>query len=180
MITPVDHIKAAETAVAFAVCAVFDLDPNASSSADFVRFSYRGDGASPLPSRTKDLCYITVTQNDQPVFFSTNTENNVMTIRKTIPLSALVTFYGPACRANAEYFRTRLLAAPEYGSPRQVLSAHGIVPVIPIGMPVFAPEVEDANWRLRCDVRFSARQLVTETLNVTTVSQTPDVDTVIN
>lgn len=179
MITPTDHIKAAETAVALAICAVFEIDPSASASADFVRFSYRGDGASPLPPRTKDLCYITVTQNDQPTFFSTSVDKSKMSLKKTIPLDVLVTFYGPACRANAEYFRTRLLAAPEYGSPRQVLSARGIVPVIPIGMPVFAPEVEDANWRLRCDVRFSARQLVTETLNVTTVSQPPDVDAVI-
>lgn len=146
----------AEYAIATAVCWCAGLDPSTRKAADFVRYTYRDDGTSPQPPRTKNVCYITTSITGSPGLADPIKKTDTTTwYSKTIPLEVLLTYYGPDAVENAEAARTGMVVQLGYDSPLSIFKRANLALVFPIQPTVYAPEIEDGNWRKRCDLRLN-------------------------
>lgn len=170
-------LDTANAAVFRALCAVFALDPDGSEAASRFRCAYTGTAVThPQADRERDVCYYTVTETSDPALAHTRRdyaldEQGRMTVRihKVLPLSCLLTFYGPNADEDAEACWSGLFADYGHGSPPDVLRQSGLSLVSWPDRPLSLPELQGSLWRRRCDLRVGLRMRT-----VQTVRQRPD------
>lgn len=144
-----------------ALCAAFNLEPNSADAlCRFVR-AYTNDSTNPQANRDVNICYIYPSLMQGTGFDYTVHEINKLgelTVKKTIPVEVMLTFYGPDAYKDAEFFWS--IFTIDYGSrsPRAVLRQKNIVPMVDhpggtLDRPVTLTEDEGTYKRNRADVR---------------------------
>jgi len=168
-------------AIALMLCACFNVDPESSEAASRFIPAYVENMTTPQAPRNKNLVYYALSEIQGSGFdyidIKTNTANNVTktAIKKTIPVSCMLTFYGSNADDDAELFWSMFQWDSGTGSPRAILRSKNIVPIGLPGRPTSLFEVEGTFHRRRCDVRLElAYYEVTEHV-VTTVTEPPEI-----
>lgn len=142
-----------------ALCAAFEVDPDGEGLKRFVP-AYVEDTLTPQAPRNVNVCYYYVGtyQGDSGFDYimhkqSTRNGKVVTEIKKTIPASVLVTFYGPDADNDAEAFWSLFQWDNGVKSPRSILRRKNIVPIGKPARPVSLYEDEGTYKRKRSDVR---------------------------
>ena len=175
--------QAVSDAVALMLCAVFDLDPTGSDAASRFIPAYLEDATTPQAPRNKNVVYYALSEVTGVGFdyIQTETKSGLQgaktTLTKTVPVSALLTFYGSNADDDAEKFWSRFQWDSGSGSPRAILRAKNIVPIGLPDRPVSMFEVEGTFHRRRCDVRLQLAYLEVTEYATGTVEQPPAVET---
>lgn len=170
-------------AVYDALAAALGMDPDLQSTADRI-----------VPAYVQSVPDITTPQynsNDDVLFFAISEEasesesvfikgaENALEVTQEIPISVLLTFYGPNADDRAEAVRLRLMVDTGANSPRAILRKYKIVLNYGLGKmpprPVSIPELEGTLWRRRCDLRLSMNYLAVESLEMNPVEEVPEV-----
>jgi len=149
-----------------ALCAAFGYDPDSADAlARFVP-AYVEDTETPEAPRNVDLCYFNIETyqagSDMNYVMIEQVLNNGRTktqIKKTVPCSVLITFYGPNADDDAEEFWSLFQWDNGVNSPRAVLRKVNIVPIGTPDRPVSLFEVEGTFQRRRSDVRVNLAYL---------------------
>lgn len=164
-------------AVYTAACRAFNLDPE--SQQGYARFvpAYLPNATTPQANRDADVCYYAVSERQGTAWDYTmqNIDSGKLTVKKTIPVTVLFTFYGPNADDDAEHFWSALQIDTGYGSPRKVLRDANIALDGTPERPVSLFEIEGTYHRRRSDVRVNLSYLDTMTKNVSTVESGPDI-----
>lgn len=149
-----------------ALCAAFGLDPDSSDAlARFVP-AYVEDTETPEAPRNVNLCYYNIEsyQGDSTLDYIMHKQVLVngqtkTQIKKTVPCSVLITFYGPSADDDAESFWSMFQWDNGANSPRAVLRKNSIVPIGTPARPISLFEVEGTYQRRRSDVRVNLAYL---------------------
>ncbi len=172
--------KTVSDAVYTALCAAFDVQPN--SAAGLARFipAYTENATTPQAPRDKDLCYFALSEMQdtdydyQRVEYSVKNGVPIATLKKSIPVNALLTFYGPNADDDAEKFWSMFLWDSGPDSPRAILRKKNIVPNGTPKRPISLFETEGTFHRRRCDVNLTLLYLeITEFSNKTQYVEEP-------
>ena len=164
--------------VAKALCAVFEVEWESDAALALIRKAYQTDSVAPEAERNENVIYISIQQvQDTPTSWASTSygTDGKATLQKTLPLTAMLTFYGQDCEEMAEYARTRLLADTGYDSPRSILRRYKMVPVLPFLAPIPAYEPDDAMWRLRADLRIRLNLLHEDVYDFEPVEEIPEI-----
>ena len=169
-----------------ALCAVFEMDPNSAEAMRKFVPAYIKDTTNVQAPRNLDICYYDISRpgdTDQDyiqVLPPKRGNNTKTTIKKTIPVSVLFTFYGENADDESEEFWSLIQWDKGAGSARAILRSKKIVlygkPIRPV--PLF--EVEGTFHRRRCDVRVNFAYLCETAKEANYVEHAPDVDIVTN
>ena len=166
-----------------ALCAAFGLDPDSSAAlAKFVP-AYVEDTITPQAPRNLDVCYFAVDRytGESGLDYimlaqETNIYGQVLTrIKKSVPATVLLTFYGPNADDEAESFWSRFQWDSGVNSPRAILRDKRIVPIGTPARPVSLFEVEGTYQRRRCDVRVNLAYLDIEEFESSHVDTVPEI-----
>lgn len=165
-----------------ALCAAFRIDP--SSEEGMKRFvpAYIYEATTPIADRNMNVCYYDIRPGSEDGFryiettYSPKTEQTAnATIEKNIPITILLTFYGPNADDDSEYFWGLCQADLDYRSPRSILRKKNIVfsgkPEFPVGLD----QVEGTYLRRRCDVRLNLVLYDAHLMPYETVEHIPDI-----
>lgn len=177
MLTQPQWLRSCEIAMALALCSVFGLDPESDDAIGFIRYTYREGRNVPEGGWNENLVYITYSSVSDPSnsWASTvYTDDGKVIRQKTVPLSCLLTFYGPNSTELAEQARSGLMLDAGYGSPRYVLRESCLVPVGWPDNPVTLPEVAGGIWRMRSDLRLRLSYLQTDTTGYQAMEKSPE------
>ena len=138
-----------------ALCAAFRIDPDSVEGAARFVPAYLPNATTPQARRDANVCYYAVSeeQGTQSDYTMLSVENSRVTVKKTIPASVLLTFYGPDADSDAESFWSAIQVDTGHGSPRAILRSMRIVLDGWPGRPVSIFETEGTYHRRRCDVR---------------------------
>ncbi len=173
-----------QDAVYDALCATFHVDPTVDSSlARFVP-AYVDEATTPQAPRNVNVCYYAISELDDPgTDFIQAVTREVKGVTKTqlesvVPVSVLLTFYGPNADNDAEYFKKVFMWDSGAESPRAVLRRLRIVPIGKPSRPIAVFEVEGTYHRRRCDVRLNLAYLDITELNASAVEQPPEIQSV--
>lgn len=141
------------------LCAAFKVNPDLDSSLSRFVPAYVEDVTTPQAHRPKNVCYyyFSVTQGTEYDYIEVSHKRNtkgelVATVKKNIPVTLLLCFYGPDADADSEYFWSAFLHDSGYNSPRAVLRRQDIVPSGKPKRPLFIEQTEGTYNRRRCDV----------------------------
>lgn len=159
------------------LCAVFSLDPD--SDAAEARFipAYTPGMTIPQADSNLNVCYYSVAEGTENNFDYVMVRRGTkqVTIRKTIPVNVILTFYGPDADDDAEFFWSNLLVDTGKLSPQAILRQNSIALNGRPPRPNSVPELEGAIWRRRCDVRLSLAVYDEQTQASSYVETPPDV-----
>ena len=150
-----------------ALCAGFGLDPDSAEAMRKFVPAYIEDTITPQAPRNLDVCYYSVDRYTGDSGFdyiqlvqATNRLGKTVTqIKKEIPATVLLTFYGPNADDEAEEFWSMFQWDSGVNSPRAILRKKNIVPIGTPARPVSLFEVEGTYQRRRCDVRVNLAYL---------------------
>lgn len=170
-----------------ALCASFGCDPDADGLKRFIP-AYDENVNVPEAPRNVDVAYYNVETyqgNDDNLDYVENmqilVEGQTKTqIKKSVPASVLVTFYGPNADDDAEKFWSAFQFDFGKGSPRSILRGKNIVPIGKPLRPVSVFEVEGTYKRRRSDVRVNLAYLDVEAVSSSEVHSAPDIQVQIN
>ena len=174
-----DHMR---DAVYQALCAAFGKDPEAEESlARFVP-AYYEKATNPQAMRDTDICYYALSEEQTPGtdFIQIRYRSDGAKIVKTIPVSALLTFYGPNADNDSEAFWSMIQFDSGAISPRAILRGKNVVLDGEPGRPVAVFESEGTYNRRRCDVRLRLAYLEITDKPVGLVEKPPEITTVTN
>jgi len=164
-----------------ALCAAFDMDPDAQASMDKFMPYYIDGMTIPQNDSDADVCFYDVSIAPGEEFVLVNGSVNARTIRERIPVSVLFSFYGPSAEEEAEAFYRRVIVDTGHGCPRYVMRAGDCYPAFGPGLmparPVLLWEPEGTFWRRRCDLRLNFVYLYEDKRNVNTVTEAPEIVT---
>lgn len=168
-----------------ALCAAFGVNPAlASSLARFVPAYVEGI-TTPQADYNKNICYYAISSEQGTAYdyvdirVKGSAGGPVTEIEKMIPVSVLMTFYGPDADDDAELCWSRLQVDNGYHSPRWHLRQAGIV-IESINRPQTIPELEGSLWRRRADVRMRINVHDIDEIATNVVEHLPETDTIIN
>ena len=164
--------------VYLALCAAFQIDPGSEEGAARFAPAYLPNATTPQAPRNKNVCYYALSVEQGTTFDYTMLETGPSgtVVKKTIPVSALLTFYGPDADNDAEAFWSAIQVDTGYGSPRSVLRSMRIVPDGRPGRPVSLFETEGTYHRRRCAVRLDLLYLDYQDMGSPgTVEEVPDI-----
>ena len=144
-----------KNAVYEALCAAFSLSP--SSGEALARFvpAYMDNDTTPQAKRNVDVCYIYTELQQGTQFNYIHPEINAMgkiVMKKKIPVSVTLYFYGPNAYKDSEFFWSFFLYDYGVRSPRAVLRNLNIVPTAYPERPTTLTEDEGTYKRLRADL----------------------------
>lgn len=165
-------------AVYNALCAVFQVNPDAQSSMNRFIPAYVEGTSTPQEDRDVDVCYYAVSEERGTAYdyvMLTEDEGKIE-IKATVPVNVLLIFYGPHADDDAEKFWKVIQVDNGYKSARAILRKSNITLNGKPGRPVSVPEVEGTLWRRRCDVPLSLSYLDTEVLEAGMVERPPDIN----
>lgn len=168
-------------AVYDAVAAAMGLDPEAQSTLDRIVPAYVPGVTTPQYNSNDNVIFFALSEDTLAPdnYLSIKGETESLTVTKVVPVSLLLTFYGPDADDDSERCWSRLMVDHGAGSPRSILRANKIVfnygPGRMPPRPVSAPELEGTLWRRRCDLRLSLSYLCTESLGMTPVENVPEI-----
>ena len=163
-----------------ALCAVFEVDPEAESSLKRFVPAYINNATNIQAPRNMNICYYAISQPQETIFDYFQTKkvmvNGVlkMKIEKEIPFTVLFTFYGDNADDDAEHFWERIFWDSGYGCARSVLRKKKIVPMGRPERPLALYETEGTFQRRRCDVRMNFAYLHTSNGDSGQVDERPD------
>lgn len=182
-------------AVYDAVAAALGLDPEQQSTLDRIVPAYVPGITTPQynsdddvvfyalsEETTQESSYVAVRGKSETLTDQHGAEQTVhkLAVTKIIPVSLLLTFYGPNSDDDSEKVWARLMVDNGAGSPRSILRANNIVLNYGLGRmpprPVSVPELEGTLWRRRCDLRLSMSYLCTDELGMTPVEHVPEIE----
>ena len=159
------------------LCSTFGADPEAQTSLDRFVPAYTDNVTTPQYNSNDNVCFYTLSeeQGTSVDYVSEETDGKHILITSNIPISLLLTFYGPKAYDDAEYFWSRAMVDNGSGSPRSVLRKNQITyrgrPV----RPVTSPELEGTLWRNRCDVRVPLVYLNVDQVDAGMIEEAPEV-----
>ena len=169
------------TGIYEALCASFELDPDGAGLKKFIP-AYVEDTLTPQAPRNVDVCYYYVgtyqgNSGFDYIMHNQETRNGqaVTEIKKTIPSSVLVTFYGPNADDEAEHFWSMFQWDNGVNSPRSILRRKNIVPIGKPARPVSLYEDEGTFKRKRCDVRVNLAYYEITVKNSSHIDTAPDI-----
>ena len=169
-------------AVAKALCACFNLDPESQEAITRFVPAYLENDTTPQAPRNKNVVYYALSemQGTGYDYIQHNTKlvdgQVITTITKTIPISCLLTFYGNNADDDAELFWSMFQWDSGADSPRAVLRSEKIVPIGLPERPVSLFEVEGTFHRRRCDVRLNLAYLDVSVHQVSAVTEPPEIE----
>lgn len=174
--------KPVSDAVYLALCAAFGL--NRESDDALARFipAYREDVTTPQAPRNANVCYfaISLRQNTEYDYVerSYTTENGSpkAIISRPIPVSVLLTFYGPKADDDSDKFWALIQWDSGPGSARAVLRENGIVLDGKPERPVSLWETESTYNRRRCDVRMNLLCKAVSKYTTSLVQEAPEIN----
>ena len=152
-------------AVYLALCAVFGINPE--SPASLKRFvpAYIENATNIQAPRNMDICYFAISEVQDSGFdyiqLNDITVGGIPEVRmkRTIPVSVLLTFYGSNADDDAEKFWSDFQWDSGSNSARAVLRKRNIAPIGKPERPVSLFETEGTYHRRRCDVRLGLAYL---------------------
>ena len=143
-------------AVHNALCACFGLSPNSDDALAFVRQAYTEPENTPMPARSADVLYWSVSPVSGASVESgeaseTASGTHKPTVHRFLPYQLLIICYGPNCEGNVSKIRS-LLFIDGSGFPLSILRKAGIYPVPNPPSPQLLFEPEGSLWRRRADL----------------------------
>ena len=171
-------------AIAKMLCACFNVDPASPEAASRFVPAYIENMTTPQAPRNTNVVYYAVGEMQNTNFdyiqLSTQEVKGVVKtqIKKTIPISVLLTFYGPNADDDAELFWSMFQWDSGADSPRAILRGERIVPIGKPDRPLSVFEVEGTFHRRRCDVRLYLAYLDISEHTSSAVTEPPEIDTV--
>lgn len=174
------------TAVYKALCATFGVDPALTTSAARFIPAYVENATNPQAMRNANVCYYAISEERSEgtdyvqISYKKPSTQGKAVLTRTIPISVLLTFYGPNADNDAETFWSMFQWDSGAVSPRAVLRGEKIVPIGKPDMPVSLFEVEGTYHRRRCDVRLRLAYLYVTEHDASLVEQPPEITTVVN
>ncbi len=174
-----DHMR---DAVYLALCAAFSMDPEADASLSRFAPAYYENATNPQATRDTNICYYALSEEETPGtdYIQVQYCGPGARIKKTIPVMALLTFYGPNADDDAETFWSMVQFDAGAISPRGVLRSKNVVLNGTPGRPVAVYESEGTYHRRRCDVRLRLAYLETKDQAIGLVEVPPEITTVTN
>lgn len=176
-----DWISEVRNGIYLALCAAFNLDPDGAGLKRFVP-AYVKNTMTPQAPRNVDVAYYNVETYPGDSTLNYQMESQVLKngltktqIKKSVPASVLITFYGPNADADAETFWSMFRWDRGKGSPRSVLRQMGIVPIGYPDRPTSVSEIEGTYQRRRSDVRVNLAYLDTSEHNSSQVDTVPEI-----
>ena len=165
-----------------ALCAALGYDPEGDGLKRFIP-AYTENTITPQAPRNLNVCYFDVrTYEGQDSGFDYIMHRQVVVngqakteIKKTIPATVLVTFYGPSAEEDAEEFWSMFQLDNGKDSPRAILRNMRIVPIGKPDRPTTLYEVEGTYQRRRCDVRVNLAYLVVSERDSSHIDTVPDI-----
>lgn len=166
------------------LCRSFQIDPTSEEGMKRFVPAYIYEATTPIADRNMNVCYYDIRPGNEEGFRYIETTyapksgtGAKATIEKNIPITILLTFYGPNADDDSEYFWGLCQADLDYKSPRAYLRKLGIVfsgkPEFPVGLD----QVEGTYLRRRCDVRLNLVLYDAHLLPYETVEHVPDITT---
>ena len=174
-----DHVS---NAVYLALCKVFGLSPDSDEA--MARFipAYLEDATNTQAPRKTNVVYYALSlmtdTNYDYVQVSHELANNTPKafVQKTIPVSALLTFYGKDADNDAEMFWSHFQVDEGKGSARSALRKVNVVPIGKPSRPTIIYEVEGTYQRRRLDVRLNLAYFQTSTSDYGWINTPPAID----
>lgn len=167
-----------QNAVYDSLCAVFGLDPDSSAAEKRFIPAYTEGMTVPQADSNMNVCYYAVAEDDTTRnldYVMVGHARKQITIRKSVPVRVILTFYGPNADDDAELFWSNLLIDTGKLSPQAILSQNSIALNGQPARPHSLPELEGAIWRRRCDVILSLAVYDEQTQASSYVDTPPDV-----
>ena len=175
--------KHVSDAVYLAVASAMGLDPDNQSTIDRIVPAYVStEVTTPQYNVNDNVVFFDPQLESAPEagWVTVRGEDGKIAVTKTIPVSLLLTFYGPDADDDSEQVWSRLMVDYGAGSPRAILRANNIVFNYGLGRmpprPVQAPELEGTLWRRRCDLRLSLSYLCTDEVGMNPVEEVPEIE----
>ena len=178
-----DWFRHVSDAVYDALSAAMGLDPEVQSTLDRIVPAYVPGVTTPQYNSDDNVLFFALSEENpaNSSYVTVRNDASSLHVTEVIPVSLLLTFYGPNADNDAAMVRRRLLIDTGAGSPRSLLRAQKIVFNYGLGrmppVPSSVPELEGTLWRRRCDLRLSLSYLCTESLDVVPVEQVPEIKT---
>ena len=169
-------------AVAHMLCACFNCDPESPEAASRFIPAYLENSTTPQAPRNKDVVYyaLSETQIDSYNYIQLRTRatngQTKTTIKKTVPIQCLLTFYGSNADNDAELFWSQFQWDSGADSPRAILRKKNIVPIGLPERPVSLFEVEGTFHRRRCDVRVSLAYFDVSEHVASAITEPPEIE----
>lgn len=167
-----------------ALCSAFDLNPDSQQALNKFIPAYEEETIKPQAPRNLDVCYYAIGnyQGDSDLDYMMVSQVSVngvwkTEIKKSVPASVLVTFYGPNADDEAETFWSMFQWDKGYGSPRGILRGYNIVPIGEPERPVSLYEIEGTYQRRRSDVRVNIAYQDVVIKNAPIVTSPPEIVT---
>ena len=149
-----------------ALCAAFGYDPDSQDALKKFVPAYVENTETPQAPRNINTCYYNVEPYSGESGFDYIMHKQILVngqtkteIKKTVPCTVLVTFYGPNADDEAEKFWSLFQWDNDVNSPRGKLRKKRIVPIGKPARPVSLYEVEGTFQRRRSDVRVNLAYL---------------------
>ena len=169
-------------AIARMLCACFNLDPESQEAASRFIPAYVENMTTPQAPRNKNVTYYALSEmqgtNYDYIQLSTREVNGQTktAIKKTIPITCLLTFYGSNADNDAETFWSMFQWDSGAESPRAILRSAKIVPIGLPERPLADFEVEGTFHRRRCDVRLNLAFLDISEYQSSAVTEPPEIE----
>ena len=167
-------------AVYLALCAVFKMDPSAPESLKRFVPAYISNATNAQAPRDMRICYYAISEVQDSGFNYIMLENVVVKgspkvrLKKTIPVSVLLTFYGDNADDDAEDFWSEFQWDSGSESARAILRKMNIAPIGIPDRPILLFETEGTFQRRRCDVRLNLAYLSIKEADGEYVDEMPD------
>lgn len=174
--------KPVSDAVYLALCAAFSLDP--ASDEGLARFvpAYRENVTTPQAPRNANVCYfaISLRQNTEYDYveqsYAVENGSPKAIISRPIPVSVLLTFYGPKADDDSDFFWSSVQWDSGPDSARVTLRKNGVVLDGKPERPVSLWETEGTYNRRRCDVRMNLLCKAVSKYDTSLVEEPPEIN----
>lgn len=161
------------------LCSTFGVDPEAKSSLNRFVPAYTDNVTSPQYNSNDNVCFYAISEEQGTsvdyVAEEVDAQNQKILITSNIPITLLLSFYGPNAYDDAEYFWSRAMVDNGYGSPRSILRQNSIAYRDKPVRPITANELEGTLWRYRCDVRVPLVYLNVDQVDTVFIEEPPEV-----
>ncbi|MBO7631859.1 MAG: hypothetical protein J6S78_05975 [Lachnospiraceae bacterium] len=180
--TDADWFQHVSTAVALMLCACFGCDPASAEAASRFVPAYIENDTTPQAPRNKNVVYyaLSLMQNSGYDYIQHSTKEvsgqTKTTIKKTIPVNCLLTFYGSNADNDSEKFWSMFQWDSGAESPRAILRSKNIVPIGKPERPVSLFETEGTFHRRRCDVRLNLAYYEVTEHGSSAVTEPPEIE----